>query len=64
MATLMYERGADIRSLQAILGHARLTTTEIYTRVGITQLCQVHAQTHPAEADHQLRPEEVSVLQP
>lgn len=51
MATLMFERGADIRALQAMLGHARISTTEIYTRVGIAHLCEVHARTHPAERD-------------
>lgn len=49
MATLMFERGADIRALQAMLGHARLSTTEIYTRVGIAHLCEVHARTHPGD---------------
>ena len=47
MATLMLEGGADIRFIQAILGHAELSTTQIYTQVAIRQLCQVHAMTHP-----------------
>jgi integrase/recombinase XerD len=49
MATQMLENGADIRFIQAILGHAQLTTTEIYTHVSIAQLKKVHALTHPAE---------------
>lgn len=49
MATLMLEGGADIRYIQQMLGHARLTTTEIYTQVNITRLAEVHRQTHPAE---------------
>lgn len=49
MATLMLENGADIRSIQEILGHAKLETTQIYTQVSIKRLRQVHAQTHPAE---------------
>jgi integrase/recombinase XerD len=49
MATHMLENGADIRFIQAILGHAQLTTTEIYTHVSIAKLKEVHALTHPAE---------------
>jgi integrase/recombinase XerD len=47
MATLMLEGGADLRYVQAMLGHAQLTTTQIYTHVGIRMLQQVHAMTHP-----------------
>jgi integrase/recombinase XerD len=47
-ATLMLQGGADIRYIQAILGHESLATTQIYTHVSIGQLCQVHARTHPA----------------
>jgi len=46
-ATLMLEGGADIRFIQALLGHAKLTTTEIYTFVSIRKLIDVHAATHP-----------------
>jgi integrase/recombinase XerD len=48
MATLMLEGGADIRYIQAMLGHARLDTTQIYTHVSIRMLKQVHTITHPA----------------
>jgi integrase/recombinase XerD len=48
MATLMLEGGADIRYIQAILGHSHLSTTQVYTQVGIRMLQQVHAATHPA----------------
>ena len=48
MATLMHDAGADVRDLQAILGHADLATTAIYTRVSIERLKAVHAKTHPA----------------
>jgi len=48
MATLMLEGGADIRYIQAMLGHKRLDTTQIYTHVSIRMLQQVHAATHPA----------------
>jgi integrase/recombinase XerD len=47
MATLMLEGGADIRYIQAMLGHVRLDTTQIYTHVSIRMLKQVHTTTHP-----------------
>jgi len=47
MATLMLEGGADIRHIQAMLGHVRLETTEIYTQVSIRHLQQIHAACHP-----------------
>ena len=50
MATLMLEGGADIRFIQQMLGHAELSTTEIYTHVSIRMLKQVHTATHPAAA--------------
>ena len=46
-ATHMLENGADIRFIQAILGHAQLSTTEIYTQVSISKLKEIHAATHP-----------------
>jgi len=48
MTTLMLEGGADIRYIQAMLGHTDLKTTEIYTQVSIRQLKQIHTATHPA----------------
>ncbi|MEE9355899.1 MAG: site-specific tyrosine recombinase XerC [Methylococcaceae bacterium] len=48
MATLMLENGADIRFIQAMLGHSQLSTTEIYTQVSIKKLKEIHALTHPA----------------
>jgi integrase/recombinase XerD len=47
-ATYMLENGVDVRFIQALLGHANLGTTEIYTRVAIVKLKQVHEATHPA----------------
>lgn len=47
-ATHMLENGADIRYIQALLGHANLATTEIYTHVSIEKLQKIHAATHPA----------------
>jgi integrase/recombinase XerD len=48
MATLMLEGGADTRYIQAMLGHARLDTTQIYTHVSIRRLKQVHKRAHPS----------------
>jgi integrase/recombinase XerD len=48
LATVMLEHGADIRYIQEMLGHAELSTTEIYTQVSIRKLCAVYAATHPA----------------
>lgn len=45
MATLMLEGGADVRFIQD--GHVQLPTTEIYTKVSITKLKEVHERTHP-----------------
>lgn len=49
MATSMLENGADIRYIQEILGHSKLETTQIYTKVSIERLKEVHAKTHPSE---------------
>ena len=46
-ATLMLEGGADVRFIQVMLGHASLRSTEIYTRVSIQKLKDVHSATHP-----------------
>ncbi len=50
-ATHMLEGGADIRYIQAILGHSELSTTQIYTHVAIAKLQAVHALTHPARLE-------------
>ena len=52
-ATHMLEGGADIRYLQAMLGHAKLQTTAIYTHVAIDKLQAIHAATHPARLHRQ-----------
>lgn len=52
MATLMLEGGADIRFIQQMLGHEKLTTTQLYTHVSVLQLRRIHAATHPAELAH------------
>jgi integrase/recombinase XerD len=50
-ATAMLKNKADIRTIQKLLGHASLDSTQVYTHLSITDLKNVHSRCHPREKD-------------
>ncbi len=52
-ATSMLKNKADIRSIQELLGHSSLDSTQVYTKITITDLKEIHTRCHPREKDNE-----------